>query len=169
MITITEAQIRDIPPIRRVLAVTWRDTYRSFLSEESIEQVTARWHSEEILQNEIESSATYCGVAKTDQDEVVAMITAHEAGQILLVSRLYVLPAHQRRGIGSRLLRASYAKFSETTMARLHVEAQNPHGRAFYRKLGFLDVKRKSEDVFGTLLQSIVMECGIVRTKGEEQ
>ena len=164
MITIAAAQIRDIPSIKHVLAATWRDTYRSFLSDESIEQVTAKWHSPEILQNEIERSTTYSGIAKTDREEIVAMITAHEVGSLLFVSRLYVLPSHQRCGIGCRLLDASYARFPETTLVRLDVEEQNPHGRAFYRKLGFVEIERKSEDVFGTLLHSIVMERDIVRS-----
>jgi ribosomal protein S18 acetylase RimI-like enzyme len=129
MISIAEAQVYDIASIKHVLAATWRDTYRSFLGDESIEQVAATWHSPKTLQSEIESSTTYTGIATTGQGDVVAMITAHESGRMLFVSRLYVFPSHQRSGIGRRLLDASYAEFPGTTLVRLEVEEQNPRGK----------------------------------------
>lgn len=167
MITIAEAAVGDIPLIRRVLATTWRATYRSFLSDDAIDQVTSQWHSPEVLRREIDQSSTYVGIARSNEEGVVAMITAHETDRLLFVSRLYVLPSLQRRGIGRLLLDASYAQFPRTRVVRLEVEEQNPHGRAFYRRLGFSEVERKSENVFGSLLQSIVMERDIVRSVGE--
>ena len=49
MVAIYRAQIEDIPGIKTVLAVTWRDTYSAYLSESSIAKVTAEWHSPKIL------------------------------------------------------------------------------------------------------------------------
>ncbi len=162
MITIGEAQISDISSIKNVLSTTWRDTYRSFLSESVIKRVTSEWHSPQTLRNEIDRDSTYMGVAKSDHD-IVAMITAHQDGLLLYVSRLYVLPAYQRQGIGYSLLEASYSAFPTTERVRLDVEEQNPVGRAFYLKLGFTEVDQTSDDVFGTVLHSIVMEREIVR------
>ena len=72
------------------------------------------------------------------------MITAHEDGLLLFVSRLYVLPGHQRRGVGKKLLEAGYSAFPGTERVRLEVEEQNPVGRAFYRKLGFTGERESS-------------------------
>lgn len=163
MITINEAQLSDIIAIKHVLSVTWRDTYLPLLSESTIKMVASSWHSPEKLKCEIELASAYMGVARSN-DDVIGMITAHVDGQMLFVSRLYVLPSYQRNGIGRKLLEASYSAFPETSLARLEVEDQNSVGKEFYRKLGFSEISRTEDDVFGTVLNSITMECEIERS-----
>ena len=161
MITFSEAQFPDIAAIKNVLFVTWMDTYQSFLTDSAIEKVTSQWHSPQVLKNEIECDSIYTGIARSGT-EVVAMITAHEKGDVIFVSRLYVLPSYQRQGIGANLLNASCAAFPKAKRIQLEVEEQNPIGLAFYRKLGFYEIERTNEDIFGTLLHTIVMERQIV-------
>ncbi|MDJ0706927.1 MAG: GNAT family N-acetyltransferase [Leptolyngbyaceae cyanobacterium MO_188.B28] len=162
MITISEAHLSDVSAIKNVLSVTWQDTYRSFLSDSAIESVTSHWHAPQVLENEIERDSTFVGIARSGKD-VVAMITAHENEDLIFVSRLYVLPSFQRRGIGITLLSASYSAFPMAKRVKLEVEEQNLVGLAFYRKLGFAEVDRTEDDVFGILLHSIVMEREIER------
>jgi ribosomal protein S18 acetylase RimI-like enzyme len=50
---------------------------------------------------------------------------------------LYVLPAHQRQGIGRRLLAAVIDGFPASGKVWLIVEAQNLKGISFYRREGF--------------------------------
>ncbi|MDX2260087.1 MAG: GNAT family N-acetyltransferase [Gemmatimonadales bacterium] len=154
---IERATVNDLEGIRNVLAVTWRDTYSSFLSEEAIAKVTDEWHTPTILSAEIARASTFSGIA-LDAGEVVGMITAHFRAELLVVTRLYVLPGHQRRGIGQQLLHASYNAFPQASRVRLQVEEQNPVGREFYHKLGFGEVGREVDDVAGTQLRSIVLE-----------
>ncbi|MGZ8454689.1 MAG: N-acetyltransferase family protein [Candidatus Binatia bacterium] len=158
MITIGRARINDIQGIKAVLAATWVDTYASFLSESSIARVTAEWHSPSVLAAEIDRPSTFAGVAKSVSSEIVGMITAHSQGELLLISRLYVLPKHQRKGIGERLMEESLRAFPQTRRVQLDVEEENPKGRAFYRKLGFKEVRVKIDDLAGTKLNSIVLE-----------
>jgi len=156
--TIRRARIGDIPGIRSVLAVTWRDTYLSFLSESSIARVTAEWHSPQLLEAEINHSSTFLGVAESDSRDIVGMVTAHSNEELLLIARLYVLPEFQRQGIGERLMEESYRGFPQTQRVQLDVEEQNLKGRAFYRKLGFRAVGARTDDLAGTKLNSIVLE-----------
>src|ERR1700709_1636398 len=100
MVTIRPAQIGDIPGIRSVLAVTWRDTYSSLLSESSIAKVTAEWHSPKVLEAEINRFSTFFGVAESSSKDIVGLVTAHSQEELLLIARLYVLPQFQRQGIG---------------------------------------------------------------------
>jgi ribosomal protein S18 acetylase RimI-like enzyme len=158
MTTIHRAQIEDIPGIQAVLAVTWRDTYSSFVSESSIAKVTAEWHSSRVLEAEINRSSSFFGIAKSSSNEIVGMITAHLHDKILFIARLYVLPEFQRQGIGERLMEESYRVFPEIKRVQLDVEEQNPKARAFYRKLGFKEVGVRIDDVAGTQLNSIVLE-----------
>ena len=158
MIDIDRARIEDLSGIKSLLAVTWRDTYSSFLPESVIAKVAADWHSPEVLEAELNRHLTFAGVARSSSAGIVGMITAHSHGELLIVARLYVLPAFQRQGLGERLMRESCRAFPQSRRIRLHVEEQNPKGRAFYRKLGFREVEVKTDEIAGTKLNSIVME-----------
>ena len=158
MVAIHRAQIEDIPGIKAVLTVTWRDTYSSFLSESSIGKVMAEWHSPNILEAEINRSSTFLGIAKSGSAGIVGMITAHSHDELLIIARLYVLPKFQRHGIGARLMEESFRAFPQTRRVQLDVEEQNLKGRAFYLKLGFREVGVRTDDVAGTNANSIVLE-----------
>jgi ribosomal protein S18 acetylase RimI-like enzyme len=158
MVDIDRARIEDIAGIKSVLALTWRDTYSSFLPESVIAEVAAAWHSPEVLEAEMNRRLTFTGVARSSSAGVVGVITAHSHGELLVVARLYVVPEFQRQGIGERLMRESCRAFPQSRRVRLHVEEQNPKGRAFYRKLGFWEVEVKTDEIGGIKLESIVME-----------
>lgn len=55
------------------------------------------------------------------------------------IDRLYVDPAMQRRGVGSRLI--EHAKAMSPKGLELHTHQQNLMGRAFYERHGFVAVK----------------------------
>ena len=147
----------DVAAIRAVLAITWRDTYGAFVPLEAIAKTTAAWHAPPVLAAELANPSTFTAVAE-DASGVVGMVTAHDRTDAVEIARLYVLPGAQRRGIGGRLLAAALAEFPGRTRARLGVEKQNPKGRAFYGKAGFMAVREQSVEAFGTTLQLIVME-----------
>ena len=164
MVAIRRARIEDIPGIKSVLAVTWRDTYSSFLPESVIAKAAAEWHSPKVLEAEMNQCLTFAGVATSSSAGVVGIITAHSHGELLVIARLYVLPEFQRQGIGERLIRESCRVFPQSRQLRLHVEEQNPKGRAFYRKLGFSEVEVRNDEIAGFKLKSIVMEKRIGET-----
>ena len=147
----------DIPGIRAVLAVTWRDTYSAFVPLEAIERTTAAWHAPSVLAAELQSPTTFTAVAEDDSG-LVGMVTAHERAGGVEIARLYVLPGTQRRGIGRRLLATAIAAFPAKAMVSLEVEEQNWKGRAFYAKEGFVPVREQVVEAFGTTLRVVVME-----------
>ena len=158
MVTIHRAQIEDIPGIKAVLAVTWQNTYLSFLSESSIAKVTAEWHSPKILEAEINRSSTFSGIAKSSSAGIIGMITAHSHDELLIIARLYVLPEFQRQGIGARLMEESYRAFPQIRRVQLDVEELNLKGRAFYLKLRFREIGMRTDDIAGTKVNSIMLE-----------
>lgn len=151
------ATVADIPGVRAVLATTWRDTYGAFVPIEAIERTTAAWHAPPVLAAELANPSTFMAVAE-DASGIVGMVTAHDRTDAVEITRLYVLPSTQRRGIGGRLLAMALAAFPTRTLACLGVEKQNPKGRAFYVKAGFVAVREQAVEAFGTTLQLIVME-----------
>ena len=156
-VEIRRATKADIPGIRAALANTWRDTYGAFVPLEAIERTTAAWHAPAVLAAELVDPSTFMAVAE-DASGIVGMVTAHDRTDAVEITRLYVLPGTQRRGIGGRLLVVALAAFPTRTLAWLGVEKQNPKGRAFYVKAGFVAVREQSVEAFGTTLRLIIME-----------
>ena len=159
MITIQPAQVEEVQDIKQVLSQTWIDTYSSFLPVEVLHKITSLWHTPEGLAAEIEDERVCFSVAKDDHGAILGLVTAgRPTDEVVYIGRLYVLPGHQRQGIGAMLLDACIASFPEFQTLRLEVEAQNEKGLAFYRKQGFRETSRKEQEIEGVSLEVVEME-----------
>jgi len=144
----------DAQAIGAVARETWAVTYRGIIPEQIQEAVLPQWYAEERLAAAAANPASVFFVAETESGEVVAFAQAghrQEPGDAELW-RFYVLPAHQRMGIGRRLLQACLdALRAQGPVARLfvRVEAENKGGRRAYERLGFQYVREYDEDLMG--------------------
>ena len=72
---------------------------------------------------EAQDPAIYFAVARDDRGTIAGLTTVrHVDSDTLFMSRLYVHPAHQRRGIGARLLNEAICAFPGAKIVRLEVE-----------------------------------------------
>lgn len=141
-ISIRPATAQDLPAVRALLAETWHDTYDAIMGADWVTEVSGRWHAIERLRTQIEVPDTSFLVA-VDQGRIVGHVHVDaRKPPLLVVLRLYVLPAHQRGGVGTRLLAAAIAEHPGCETLRLDVEARNDKGIAFYRRVGFKEVGR---------------------------
>jgi len=158
MFTIQPAKVDDIQQIKQLLVETWIDTYHTFIPVEVIHKITALWHKPESLAAEIENENVCFAVARDENNVILALLTAAQHDDIVSIGRLYVLPAHQRRGIGAQLLEDCIAAFPGARKLRLGVEAENAKGLAFYRKQGFTEFARRQAAIEDITLTVIDME-----------
>ncbi len=159
MILIQPAEVDEVQEIKQVLSETWINTYRSFLPVEVIRKITSLWHSPESLAAEIEDPRFFFHVAKSEHGAILGLMTAGQPGNsVIYIGRLYVLPGHQRQGIGGKLLDACVAAFPDAQVFRLDVEEKNENGLAFYRKQGFRESSRREEEIEGVSLTIVEME-----------
>ena len=162
MITIEPATAKEVAEIKQVLSETWKDTYSSFLPVDVIHKITTLWHSPEGLTAEIEDERVFFSVAKDEHGAILGLATAgRPSDEVVYIGRLYVLPGHQRKGIGGQLLDACVTFFSGFQTLRLEVEAQNEKGMAFYRNQGFRETSRKVQEIEGISLEVVEMEYKI--------
>lgn len=65
-----------------------------------------------------------------------------EADGTLLIEQLFVVPGHERRGVGHRLLdyAEGYAIAERAPALRIVVESDNAPARDFYQRAGFVPV-----------------------------
>ena len=157
MLTIARATEHDVDAIKQVLSTTWVDTYASYLSPSTIEQVTTEWHTPELLRSQIERDTIYFAVARL-HDEIVGLVTVEEMNPLELhLLRLYVLPIHQRKGIGTELLDSALSHYPRARSIRLEVEEQNEKGVSYWGKHHFIAVGSSTQQIGADLLSTVTM------------
>lgn len=128
----------DLVAVNRLLVETWHDTYDSLLGVEKVTQITTTWHAIAKLAEQIAAPDSSFLVA-----EEQGVIIGHAVGHVrphheMMLARLYVLPAHQRRGIGARLLSELVARQPGCARIIADVEPDNVNAVSFYRRQGFI-------------------------------
>jgi len=153
---IVVAQPEDIPALRATAAASWWATYGDYLSASYIEDFLARAYSKTRLLAQVADTNSYFLVAKCCEgksDE--ALIGFGQVGPCFQrvdnapvapadLYRLYLLPAWQGRGIGSRLLTELEAWLRQKgyPLYGAYVHERNEPAQRFYTRQGFT---RKSE------------------------
>lgn len=149
----------DVEAVRRLLVETWHDTYDSLIGAEKVAEITNSWHSIENLSRQLTMPDTSFLVAEEDGAIVGHLFANAQRPPVLTLSRLYVLPDRQRRGIGGRLMAEAIARHSACDVMRLEVEADNLKGVSFYRREAFRSVGERTVEG----IDHIVMEKAIGR------
>ncbi len=128
----------DIGKVRNLLVATWHDTYDSLLGVERVTETTNRWHALDVLTTQAARPNASFLVASQSGEAVGHAFAVEQDGDVLLLSRLYVLPTCQRQGIGDELLRVAVRRHPGMKRVQLVVEARNTKALAFYGRHGFM-------------------------------
>jgi ribosomal protein S18 acetylase RimI-like enzyme len=126
----------DVEDLRTLLRLCWLDTYTSLLPESVIQTAINTWQSKESLLGGLQNPRTFYS-GWFEDGKLVGMVSAGKTSEnTIKVYQLYVLPSHQRRGIGSKLMNSAIEYFGAKKVV-LEVEEGNRKGISFYGKFGF--------------------------------
>lgn len=127
----------DFPAIALVAQAAWRDTYTS--TPASVQaQMMEHFYSPEALRRALHRPGSQFLVAVLDGEVVgfAAFVVAEPS--VVELSRLYVLPSFQGRGIGTALLNRGEGRLPpDTRTLRVAVDSENQRARRFYERRGF--------------------------------
>lgn len=126
----------DLDGIVRVGHETWRDTYEPIAGPEYVEMGLAKWWTADAVIPGIRVGRT---LVADDAGTVVGMASYGSQDEQLVLWKLYILPAHQGRGIGRRLLDEVVTRATQLGHTELHVSylAGNEQAGRFYERNGF--------------------------------
>ena len=138
----------DAEAIERVRIATWHATYRGQLPDAALDAMSP--HIEQRRQRLRDlGGAEFCFVAEGDGRVVGFAVGGPERGHDPdyqgEVGAIYVLPEHQRKGLGRELIRESARHLARNGMTTLliWVLRENGIGRGFYERLGGRAVREK--------------------------
>jgi len=141
--SVRPARPEDAEAVQRVARETWKDTYTGLIPDEVQEHFLAQAYDLERLRRQMKPDhPAVFYVAEADGRVVGFAQLGPGAGEEAELFRIYVLPAYQRLGLGSRLLAATIAEWRRRSRSRafqllVRVEQGNTRGIAFYEKHGF--------------------------------
>jgi len=159
MITISQVTTKDIPLVKRLLSYTWNDTYSDFYPIKVIKKITSVWHDPKKLAQQAADQNIFFAMAKNEQGELIGLITIRKTDEnTMFISRLYIHPEHQRKGIGTQLMQTALNYFPKLKLLKLECEKQNNKACSFYLKHGFKIIKEKEESIEGILIKTVEME-----------
>jgi ribosomal protein S18 acetylase RimI-like enzyme len=158
MIRVRRAELADVEGVREVGVKTWPVAYAGIASPEFIADGIAQWWSPEMVEGGIRRGITLVAVddaaGQPDEGErIVGMVGVGREAEFWVMWKLYVLPEHQGKGIGSLLLDAAIAALpAEATQLMLDVMVGNEQAIGFYRKHGFREARSTPDRDLGAEL-----------------
>jgi len=155
-VRVRRATVDDAEAFERIRVATWQATYRGLFPDALLDRMRPNVdRRRDRLREILESQAEFCFVAE-DEGEVVgfAIGCPERTGDPIYkgeVAAIYVLPAHQARGLGRALIRESVRELAAHGMTSLliWVLRENQIGRRFYERLGGIPRREKPVDMPG--------------------
>ena len=162
MVVLRRPTLEDAPAIARVHALSWQSAYRGIVPDEFLDAIDVDVWAERHRRNMAEDPEDFIPLVAELEGDIVGWALGGPnrepsldfSGELLT---LYLLPGHQRRGIGSRLFSAVAGSFVELgwNSMLLWVLAENQPARRFYEALGGEYVAERELSIGGTPLMEV--------------
>lgn len=154
---IRKAELQDTEAIKELLKTTWLSTYKDFIPENIINNITSAWHSSENIKAQIQMEKVIFKVAELD-NQVVGLITLKAQGNDnYFLNRLYINSKFHGKGIGQALLN-DFISTNKVNKITLEVLKENGNAIKFYEKFGFIITREVTSEIEGFKLIDLVME-----------
>ena len=148
----------DVNEIQTFLKACWLDSYTGILPDSAISKVIDRWQSKDAIIRAVQNARLFYAGWK-EQGKLLRLVSAGKIDEeTIKIYQLYVLPSHQRKGIGTKLMDAATRFFRNSKKIVLEVEEGNEKGLAFYRKYGFSYPKKTLVEVDGDKIPCLLGE-----------
>ena len=139
--TVRRATPADSEAIRNVGLRTWPATYEDFAGPAYVEHGLATWWSEEATRRSIAETTV---LVAEDDGQVLGMASLDDVDGTPVIWKLYVLPEHQGRGVGSLLLASALRALpADSSRVVLEYTEGNDSAARFYQAKGFTELRRE--------------------------
>lgn len=159
-IHIRSAHIADVEAIQEVARKSWADVYAAIMPSSIQSQALDKWYSTQALEQAVRSDRSVFLVAEVRHTVAAFLQIVRLTDRSCELTRIYVLPEHQRQGIGEQLFCAALREIdSGMNEMVVHVEERNERALRFYDRIGFRKSRTTTQDLFGQILNI----CTLVR------
>ena len=150
--------------IREIAYQTWPDTFGQVLPKEQIEYMLQLIYNETSLKKQLLEKGHNFILAEKDNKPLgfTSYEINYQLEPQLMIHKLYLLPAAQGLGIGTKLLNllSESALQSNNKLLRLKVYFANTKAIGFYEKYGFKQIGTETTDIGNgySVLDNVMMK-----------
>jgi ribosomal protein S18 acetylase RimI-like enzyme len=141
MVEFKKIELGDLKKVREIAYKTWPDTFGQIMPAEQINYMLGLIYHEDSLRKQIvEKNHNFLLVENDNQSLGFASYEiSYNSQPQLMIHKIYLLPATQGMGIGTKLLNllSEIALQNSNFRLRLKVYVANRKAIAFYEKYGF--------------------------------
>lgn len=134
---IRSASSNDLETVSALLREVWHATYDEIYGPVRVAEITAEWHSQAALTENLSRPDSEFVVADNGREIAGMAYASRASANVAMLHQLYVLPEWQGQGAGAMLLAEICRCFPEAGTLRLEVEAANKSAIGFYQRHGF--------------------------------
>ncbi len=160
-----EASEADIPTIRAIADVSFRDTYKDIISPEQLEWMLDWMYSPESLQKQF-AEGDHFFIMNCDGVPSGYISIERMEESLFYIHKIYLLPSCKGRGLGRKLMEhgLEYVRSFGLPEARveLNVNRQNPAVH-FYKAVGFRILSSRDTEIFPTFFMNDYIMSTTVR------
>jgi ribosomal protein S18 acetylase RimI-like enzyme len=148
--TIRVAVEADVPLLIDLAQRIWRACYPEIISHEQIEFMLGWMYSEDEIRRQIAAGVPW-KIAELNGSAIGYLSYQREDDGRVKISKLYVLPEHQRRGYGQEMLTSIFeqARMLGAPAVWLQVNKRNAGAIGAYREAGFKIIDEAVFDIGG--------------------
>ncbi len=161
MIEIKPAQISDLTTIHNLAHEIWPGAYLEILGQKQLDYMLEKIYSLPSLEHQFAILKHQFIILVEDETPIgFASYSPHEGAPVYHLNKIYVLPGHQGKNLGKKLLDyiTSDIKKSGATSLQLNVNRYNK-ALHFYEKQGFKIIRKEDNDIgSGYFMNDYVME-----------
>lgn len=152
LVEISPARPENAAAIQALAREIWHAHYPGIITVAQIEYMLAQRYDPAVIRGELERNEAYWDLLRAD-GELVAFASYFPAEQVHVakLDKLYVHPAHQRKGYGAQLVRhvCEAMRKAGCDSLMLAVNKRNARAIAAYRKHGFSMAESVTKDIGG--------------------
>jgi len=145
---IRDAQIHDVSIIQKIAQETWPHAYGSILSAAQLKYMLDALYAEHVLRQLIETQQQHFLLLTKDEIPLAFAAYGLLHHHTYKLHKLYILPAHQGKGYGKKLIEEVIHRLREIRQTKLllNVNRQN-NAVEFYKKIGFRTIRNEDTPI----------------------
>ena len=151
MVEFKKIEINDWDKIQKIAFETWPNTFGQVIPKEQIDYMLQVIYNEESLKKQMLVKGHIFILAEKDNQSLgfTSIKINYNSEPHLMIHKLYILPASQGSGLGTKFLNllTEIAQQNNNNQLRLKVYFENTKAIGFYEKYGFKKIGTEMTDI----------------------